>query len=176
MVLIVRFVGDPQSIGPAAMATARSLDGEIFPEVQQLQTLYDKNVAVIEDVAAIATLIGMIAGAVAGIGLLGIVGVVVTQRTKEIAIRMALGERPLSVLIAVLRQFLWPLAAGVAAGTVLAAFGSGLLRIALYGVNNLDPASYAAATVVLTAMAVISMLIPALRTLRLNVAAILHCE
>lgn len=176
MVLLVRFVGDPKSIGVAAKSIARSIDGEIFPEVQQLRTLYKDNVAVIEDVAAVATLIGMVAGMVAGIGLLGIVGVVVTQRTKEIAIRLALGARPFSVLIAVLRQFLWPLAVGVVAGTVLAAFGSRLLRIGLYGISNLDPVSYAAAMAVLTTMAVLSMLIPAIRTLRLDIAAILHHE
>lgn len=176
MVLIVRFVGDPKSIGVAAKTIARSIDGEIFPEVQQLRTLYKDNVSVIEDIAAIATLIGLVAGMVAGIGLLGIVGVVVTQRTKEIAIRLALGAQPLSVLIAVLRQFLWPLVVGVVIGTALAAFGSRLLRIALYGVNNLDPASYAAAMAILVAIAALSMLVPSIRALRLDIAAILHHE
>lgn len=176
MVLIVRFVGNPKSVGVAAKTIARSIDGEIFPEVQQLQTLYKDNVSVIEDIAAIVTLIGLVAGTVAGVGLLGIVGVVVTQRTKEIAIRLALGARPLSVLIAVLRQFLWPLVVGVVAGTVLAAFGSRLLRIALYGVNNLDPVSYAAAMAILVAIAALSMLVPSIRALRLDIAAILHHE
>lgn len=176
MVVLVRFVGDPKSIGVAAKSIARSIDGEIFPEVQQLRTLYKDNVSVIEDIAAIITLIGLVAGTVAGIGLLGIVGIVVTQRTKEIAIRLALGARPLSVLIAVLKQFLWPLVVGVVAGTVLAAFGSRLLRIALYGVNNLDPISYTAAMATLVAIAALSMLVPALRTLRLDIAAILHHE
>ncbi|HEV2462932.1 MAG TPA: ABC transporter permease [Acidobacteriaceae bacterium] len=176
MVLIVRFVGDPKSVGIAAKTIARSIDGEIFPEVQQLRTLYKDNVSVIEDIAAIATLIGLVAGTVAGIGLLGIVGVVVTQRTKEIAIRMALGAQPLSVLIAVLKQFLWPLVVGVVAGTALAAFGSRLLRIGLYGVNNLDPVSYAAAMAILIGIAALSMLAPSIRTLRLDIAAILHHE
>lgn len=176
MVVLVRFVGDPKSIGVAAKSIARSIDGEIFPEVQQLRTLYKDNVSVVEDIAAIITLIGMVAGMVAGIGLLGIVSIVMTQRTKEIAIRLALGARPLSVLIAVLRQFLWPLVIGVVAGTGLAAFGSRLLRIGLYGVNNLDPFSYAAAMATLVAIAALSMLVPALRALRLDIAAILHHE
>jgi ABC-type antimicrobial peptide transport system permease subunit len=176
MVLLVRSVGDPKSVGLAAKDIARSIDGEIFPEVQELRTLYKDNVTVVEDIAGVVSLIGLVAAMVAGIGLLGLVAVVVSQRTKEIAIRMALGARPVSVLIAVLRQFRWPLLIGMTAGTALAILGSRLLRIGLYGVDNLDPTSYAAAVVVLAAIAALSMLIPASRTLRLNVAAILHHE
>ena len=80
------------------------------------------------------------------------------------------------MLGALLRQFEWPLAAGLAAGTILYAFGSKLLRAGLYGVSNLVPASYAAALALLALIATLSMLLPAARTLRLNVATILHRE
>lgn len=176
MVLVVQSVGDPASLGPIAKSIARSIDGEIFPEVQQLQVLYKNNVSVIEDTALIVTLVGLVAVAVAGIGLIGLVAFVITQRTREIAIRMALGARPLSVLSAVLQQFYLPLLVGMLAGAALTAFGSKLLRIALYGVDNLDPLSYAGGLAVLTAIAALSLLVPATRTLRLNIAAILHHE
>ena len=176
MVLMARSVGDPKSVGLAARSIARSLDGEIFPEVQEMRTLYRNNVSVVEDIAGIVSLVGLVAAVVAGIGLLGLVAVVVNQRTKEIAIRMALGARPVTVLAAVLRQFRWPLMLGISTGTTLAIFASRMLRIGLYGVDNLDPASYVAATVVLATIAALAMLTPAARTLRLNVAAILHHE
>ena len=79
-------------------------------------------------------------------------------------------------MAAVLKQFQWPLAAGLIAGTLLAAMGSKLLRVALYGISNLDPASYTAGVILLALVAAISMLLPAARTLRLNIASILHHE
>lgn len=176
MALIVGAVGDPNSVGPAAKSIARSIDGEIFPEVQELRTLYKDNVALVENVAAIVSLIGLVGATVAGIGLLGMVAVAVTQRTKEIAIRMALGARRHTVLIAALQPFRWPLVIGMVAGTALAALASRLLRMVLYGVDNLDPASYLAAMAVLATIAAVAMLVPVLRTLRLNIAGVLHNE
>ncbi|HZZ39387.1 MAG TPA: ABC transporter permease [Acidobacteriaceae bacterium] len=176
MVIMVRSAGEPGSIGPAARAIATSLDRSVFPEVRQIKILYRENMRMIEDVAAIVSLVGLIAAALAAIGLIGLVAFVVTQRTKEIAIRIALGGRPGAVLSAVLLQFRWPLILGSATGTVLAAFGSGLLRIMLYGVSNLDPASFATALGLLGLIAVVSMLVPAIRALRLDLAAILHYE
>jgi putative ABC transport system permease protein len=176
MVVVVRVAGEPGSFAPQARAIATSLDPSVFPEIRQIKVLYRENLKMIEDVAAIVSLVGMIAASLAAIGLVGLVAFVVTQRTKEIAIRIALGGRPAAVLSAVLQQFRWPLILGSATGTVLAAFGSGFLRILLYGVNNLDPASFAAALALLGLIAVLSMLLPALRALRLDLAAILHYE
>ncbi len=176
MVVVARAAGEPGSIGPAARAIATSLDPSVFPEIRQIRALYRDNLKMIEDVAAIVSLVGLIALSLAAIGLVGLVAFIVTQRTKEIAIRIALGGQPAAVLNAVLRQFRWPLILGSVTGTVLAAFGSGLLRILLYGVNNLDPVSYAIALAVLGLIAIVSMLVPAIRALRLDLAAILHYE
>lgn len=176
MVLIARCSGEPGALGPVAKTIAAGLDNSIFPEVRELKALYRDNIRQIETVAAIVSLVGLVAVAVAACGLIGLAGYVVSQRTKEIAIRVALGAQPGSVLNTVLRQFRWPLVAGLAAGTGFAALGSRLLRVALYGVSNLDPAAYAAALAVLAAIAALSVLIPAARTLRLNIATILHHE
>jgi ABC-type antimicrobial peptide transport system permease subunit len=174
MVLIVRSAGEPGSISAQAKSIAPNLDKSVFPEIRQLKLLYRENVAQIENIAAIVSLVGLAAVSIAAIGLVGLVAFIITQRTKEIAIRMALGARPTAVLSAVLRQFQWPLAVGLIAGSVFAAFGSKGLRVALYGVNNLDPASYAAGLVLLVLIAAMSMLLPAARALRLNIASILH--
>ena len=174
MVLIVRSAGEPGSISALAKSIAANLDKSVFPEIRQLKILYSDNVAQIENIAVIVSLVGLAAVAIAAIGLVGLVAFVMTQRTKEIAIRMALGARRTAVLSAVLRQFQWPLAVGLIAGTVFAAFGSKILRVALYGVNNLDPASYAAGLALLVLITAMSMLLPVARILRLNIAFILH--
>ncbi len=176
MSLVVRATGQPGSLAPVVNAMSASLDKGLFPEFRQLKSLYRGKVEDIGTVAGIVSLMGLIAVLLAGVGLAGLVAFVVSQRTREIAIRMALGARPAHVLSAVLRQFRWPLLVGLTVGTLFAAFGSKLLRVALYGVSNLDPASYIAALALLGLIAAFAMLLPAARSLRMNLASILHHE
>jgi ABC-type antimicrobial peptide transport system permease subunit len=65
---------------------------------------------------------------------------------------------------------------GLVAGTGIAAAASKVLRKALFGVNNLDPLSYAGALCILGAMLALAALLPARRALRLDLAKILHYE
>lgn len=117
MVIVVRAAGEPGSIGPEVKTIATSLDAPVIPEIRQIKALVRENQKMIEDVAGIVTLVGLVALSLAAIGLVGLVAFVVTQRTKEIAIRIAVGGRPLGVLSAVLRQFRWPLIVGMSVGT-----------------------------------------------------------
>jgi ABC-type antimicrobial peptide transport system permease subunit len=124
----------------------------------------------------IISMIGLVAVAVAAIGIIGLVAFTVSQRTKEIAIRIALGAKRAQVLVAVLSQFAWPVALGLAAGIAVAAASSRMLRQALYGVDNLDPLSYLGAIIVLLAVVAFAGLLPARRALRLDLAKTLHYE
>jgi len=75
----------------------------------------------------------------------GLVAYAVSQRTKEIGIRMALGARPIACVSIVLMQFSRPVAAGLLLGVAGAAALSQILRQVLYGISNLDPNAYLAA-------------------------------
>jgi ABC-type antimicrobial peptide transport system permease subunit len=112
----------------------------------------------------------------AGIGIIGLVAYSVSQRTKEIAIRLALGAKRLQVMVAVLKQFCWPIALGTLAGVGTAAAGSRLLRKFLFGIGNLDPLSYAAAIAVLVVLVGLAAVAPVRRALRLDLARTLHYE
>lgn len=176
MSMVVKIAGAPESLAPMAKSIAESLDPKIFPEIRPLKSLFRESVWVVEKIAMLVSLIGMVAVLLAGVGIIGLVGYTVRQRSKEIAIRLALGAERAQVLTAVLRQFLWPLAAGLLAGAGVAAGASRVLRKVLYGVSNLDPASYAAAVVLVIGIAGLAALLPARRVLQLNLAKVLHYE
>jgi predicted permease len=176
MVLMVRTAGSADQVAPAARSICESLNSGLFPEIRSLKLLYKDNVSIIERVAAAVSVIGMVAVMLAGVGIVGLVGFTVSQRTKEIAIRMALGARRARVLAAILRQFAWPIGVGLLAGTAAAAGLSKLLRFALYGVSNFDPAGYVGAIAVLIAIVAAAALLPARRALRLDIARALHHE
>jgi len=176
MVVVARAAGEPGSFTPAVKSISESLDPKALPEIRQIKLLYSENVSRLQMIATAVSAIGIIAVAMAGIGLIGLVAFTVSQRTKEIAIRIALGAKPVEVLTAVLRQFSWPVILGLLLGTTAAALGSRLLRVVLYGVSNLDPIGYAAALVVLSGIVAIAALLPARRALRLDVARTLHYD
>jgi ABC-type antimicrobial peptide transport system permease subunit len=110
------------------------------------------------------------------IGIIGLVAYSVLQRTKEIAIRLALGANRLQVIGAVLKQFCWPIALGTIVGVATAAGTSKFLRKFLFGIGNLDPLSYAAAITVLIVLIGLAALTPVRRALRLDLARTLHYE
>jgi ABC-type antimicrobial peptide transport system permease subunit len=176
MVVLVKSTGAPDGLTPIAKSIVESLNPKLFPEISLLRSGFRKDMEQVELVASTVTLIGLVAVALAGVGILGLVSFSVSQRLKEIAIRMALGATKVQVLAAVLRQFAWPVALGMAAGAGIAAAASGVLRIALYGVSNLDPASYAAAILVLMAIVGLAALLPARRALRMDLAKTLHYD
>jgi len=112
----------------------------------------------------------------AAVGILGLVAFTVSQRSKEIAIRFALGSSARQALGAVLGQYCWPVFIGLVAGLALTAAFSNLMRFMLYGVSNLDPMSYAAAIALLVGILATAALLPARRALKLDIARALHEE
>src|ERR1039457_6146073 len=95
-----------------------------------------------ESSALAVSVLGSIADLLACLGIVGVVAYAVSQRTREIGIRMALGARPSHILSVVLRQFSRSVVAGLLVGVAGAAALSGLLRGQLYGISNLDPMAY----------------------------------
>ncbi len=173
MVLLVRTQGRPEDIATAARTVAA---GVLFPTVQLLSDSFHEEVGTVEKGAMIASLMGASAVLLAAIGLIGLVAYAVSQKTQEIAIRMALGANRVNVIAATLRQFVAPVALGLLAGALLAAAASQMLRRILYGVSGLDPLSYTAAIGLLAVIASFAALLPARRALRIDPMRVLRHE
>lgn len=172
--LILKTRGDPDDVLPKVRSIIHSGDSRLFPEITVLRAAFHEWMKSVAIAVSIIGGVGMLAMLLAAVGILGLVAYTVTQRTKEIAIRLALGAPQLQVLAAVLRQFRLPVLMGLMLGIAGAAGLSRVLRGILSGVSNLDPISYVAAISVLLGVFGIAALLPARRALKLDVARALH--
>jgi putative ABC transport system permease protein len=125
--------------------------------------------------ATLLSAFGAIAGFIAAIGIYGVLAYLVSQRTKEIGIRMALGAPQTSVLVLVLRRGVAIIAIGVTAG-VLGALGlTRYLTSMLYGITAFDAATYAVVGAAFTAVALLASYLPARRATHIDpLAALRH--
>jgi putative ABC transport system permease protein len=111
----------------------------------------------------LVSLFSAMALTLAAIGLYGVMAYMVTQRTKEIGVRVALGARPGQILSEVLRSGGKLTLAGAIVGIVLAALASRFAGTLLYGIRSFDTATYLGAAGVLIAVALLACLIPGRR-------------
>jgi predicted permease len=176
MSVLVRAAGDPNTLTPTIKAIAGSIDTGLYPTITPLTAGFRKSVSQVEQIATIVSLLGSIAIFLAVVGLLGLVSYAVSQRTKEIAIRLALGANRIEIFTAVLHQFAWPVLIGLVAGVAITAGLSQILRRALYGISGLDPISYMGAMAILIAILAAAALLPIRRAFQLDIARTLHFE
>ena len=156
--------------------TAEEVDPHIKPTVTPLQEGYEKNVTQVEQVASIVALLGGTATFLAVVGLLGLISYAVSQRTRELAIRQALGAGRREIFAAIARRFALPVMIGLALGVAATAGVSRLISRALYGVSGLDPASYVGAIALLLGVLGLAALLPLRRAFRIDIARTLHAE
>ena len=129
--------------------------------------------------AFIMVVLGVAAGVTLLLGVVGLYGVIafiVSLRTRELGLRIALGATPHAVAAMVARRGLVLSATGAVAGTIIAAIVSRFLRAFLFEVTPLDPVTLAGAIVVLTACALAASWIPARRAARLDPSRALRAE
>jgi predicted permease len=176
MVVLVRTTGPSESLLPLVASIARAIDPKLFPEAQLMKTAFRGYQQTAGYSALAVGLLGSLALLLACIGIVGLVAYAVSQRTKEIGIRMALGARPMNILAVVLRRFSYPVAAGLLVGIIGAAALSQILRRELYGVSSLDPLAYLAAMAVFVVTVVVAALLPARRALRIDPMRALRYE
>jgi putative ABC transport system permease protein len=117
-----------------------------------------------------------VAMVLAAIGIYGVIAYSVTQRTREIGIRMALGARRTQMLGMVLRQSMTLVAIGLVIGFIVALAATRVMATLLYGVGANDISIYAAVITLLAAAALLASYVPARRAMRVDPMVALRYE
>jgi len=112
----------------------------------------------------------------ASIGIYGVMSYAVSQRTREIGVRMAMGARPLDVLKLVIGQGAKLIAIGLGAGLVIAFIASRLITSLLYQVSSADPLTYLLVAALLAVVALLACYIPARRAMKVDPMTALRTE
>jgi putative ABC transport system permease protein len=178
--LVVRAEGaDASALAGAVREAARGLDPEVpVFAVQTLEQMVASTRATFmrSYPAYLTGVFALVALLLALVGIYGVVSYAVTQRTHEIAIRVALGARGRDVLRLVLRHGLGLALAGVAAGAVGALLLTRLISGLLFGVSAADPAVYVLVALLLVAVALLACLVPARRATKVDPMEALRYE
>ncbi len=164
-----------------SFARIREIVWSMDPELalSRFTTLDDRLSATVAGPRFTMTLFGLFAGVALVLAALGIYGVMsysVAQRTHEIGIRMSLGAGRGNVLGAVLVQGLRLAALGIGLGVIAAMFLSRALETLLFGIERLDPVTFATVPLLAAFVALTACYIPALRATRIDPISILRHE
>jgi putative ABC transport system permease protein len=167
--LVVRTKGQPTSLMPSIRRIVANVDPEQpISNVQTMDEIVDLNVA---DRRQQMTLLGAFAALallLASIGLYGVLSYSVTQRVREIGLRMALGASASSVTQMVVKHGITLTGIGVAIGLAGSWAATRALKKMLYGVSSTDPTTFAAVAALLTVIALAACWIPARRASRVD--------
>jgi putative ABC transport system permease protein len=166
---------DVTALAPPAIAAVRQLDASV-PVYGAASVAALVNGAIGERLFVMRLLAGLAAVGLllAAVGLYGLVAYGVSQRTREVGLRLALGATSREVLRLILSKGVTLLAAGLAAGVAGAVLTTRLLGSLVFGVSPLDPLAFGGAALTLVAVAVAAHVIPAIRALRIDPALALR--
>jgi putative ABC transport system permease protein len=177
MTLAVRSRIDPGTLGAAVRREVRAVDpAQPLFNVQTMQAVLDETIS---DRRLNMTLLGVLAALsliLAVVGIYGVMSYNVTQHTREIGIRMALGAGKTDILKLILGRGAALALLGVLIGLVLSLQLTNLMSALLFGVSATDPATFGAISALLFAVALVACYLPALRAIKIDPLIALRYE
>jgi predicted permease len=167
--IYVRTAGDPAQSASSVTAVVKRLDPNL--PLEDLKTLTQQvrdNTFLDRMMTTLSSLFGGLATLLAAVGLYGVLAYTVSQRTREIGLRMALGAAPGNVRSMVLRQVAWMTLVGGVVGLAGAVWVGKQAESILFEMKGVDPAVFVFAAVALTLVALAAGLVPAHRASRVD--------
>ena len=155
---------------------AQTLRSQQEPDIDNLTTIVSESVAQQRFSMLLLTLFAGVALFLAAVGLYGVVAYSVSQRTREIGLRIAIGARPGDVLRLVVGGGMKLTLAGIIVGIAGAIGLSRLIQTLLFQVTPSDPVSYVATSALLLAVAALACYVPARRAMRVDPLVALQAE
>jgi putative ABC transport system permease protein len=173
----VRTVGDPMSIVAQIRAIVRQVDPEaVVFYVAPMDEVVSSTLTRPRLYTVLLALFSIVGVGLSVIGIYGVMAYAVAQGTREIGIRIALGAQQVEVLRLVLREGFLLTAIGLSLGLAGAALFTRYLKGLLYGLEPLDPGTFAGVAVLFAAVAALAALIPARRAMRIDPLVALRTE
>ncbi|HEX8292484.1 MAG TPA: ABC transporter permease [Pyrinomonadaceae bacterium] len=177
MAVYLRAEGDPKTLTQALRREVQAVDPNlpVFGE-QTMEEVVSESLAQRRFALQVVGGFGVLALLLAGIGIYGVVAYSVSQRTREIGIRLALGASSGTILLWVFRQGMRLTLLGLGLGLVAALALTRLLRGLLFGVGAADPLTYAGLALLLAAVALLACYVPARRATKVDPMVALRYE
>ncbi len=177
MTLVMRTRNDALSVAASARDVIRSLDAQQpVADVQTMQSLLAKSVARARFSTQLLTVFAAVALLLAGVGIYGVISYVVTQRSHEFGVRMALGAQTRDVLKLVLKNGMMLALAGIVLGLAGAFALTRWMASLLFGVTPTDSITFATVATILFVVAVLACYIPARRATKVDPMVALRYE
>jgi predicted permease len=173
----VRTSGDPGTLLPTIREEVHALDRDLpIVESRPMSSLTDRAVLPYRVASVVLTAAGLIALGLAMMGVYGVMAYAVSQRTREVGIRIAVGARRESVVGMIVREGLALAVVGVVAALPLLVLLTQLIKTLVIGVRPLDPVSLVGGISLLALSAAAATLVPAVRAARVDPMVALRAE
>ena len=177
MTIAVRTAGDDSQVGTMLLAVVSVANPEVpVSELKTMRAVFADAAATPASTASLFIAFAALALVLGMVGIYGVLAFLVSRRTREIGIRLAMGAQRQNVFWMVLKEGAKFYAAGVTLGLIGALATTRLLTSELYGVSALDPLTYVAVALVMALVTILACYIPARRAMRVDPLVALRFE
>jgi putative ABC transport system permease protein len=175
--IVVRTTGNPLILNRALREAVAAAD-PLVPTgaVRSMDQVLAHSLALRSFMMLLLSIFGGLALVLASVGIYGVISFAVSQRTREIGVRMALGARPTDVVQMILTEGLKLVAVGVVLGTAAALLLTRLLEGMVYGVSMRDPFIFALVNLLMATVSLAACYVPARRAMRVDPLVALRYE
>jgi ABC-type antimicrobial peptide transport system permease subunit len=168
---------DPTAIAPQVRQQIRELDADLpVYNVRTMEQRVEESLARRRFAMTLLTLFALLALGLAAIGTYGVIAYLVSQGTRDIGIRLALGATPANVVGMVVKAGMFVVAAGIVVGLAVAWMATRFIQTLLFNVTPTDAVTFASITILLAAIAFAATYAPARRAARVDPLAALRSE